>query len=144
MTINVATDARVASERVLYEIEMFCLIATYFETGVVDDAVRGLQHEGLVVRNALIEAFQPHARQLIDLLTGKDSRDMPASDFTTSTWRQLERSQWRRPDFERFSQRVMHLSLKRAESSPRPSSEWTVGASAATSARTSDGFSCRR
>jgi hypothetical protein len=46
MTIDTAADARVASEHVLYEIEMFCSIATYFETGVVDDAVQGLQHEG--------------------------------------------------------------------------------------------------
>ena len=40
---------------------------------------------------------------------------MSASDFTTQKSHQLERSQWRRADFERFSQRVMHLSLKRAE-----------------------------
>ena len=44
---------------------MFCSIATYFETGVVDDAVQGVQHEGLVVRNALIESFRA-ARQTVD------------------------------------------------------------------------------
>jgi hypothetical protein len=39
----------------------------------------------LVVRNALIEAFQLYARELIDLLSGKDRRDMSACDFT-SLW----------------------------------------------------------
>jgi hypothetical protein len=115
MTINTAAAARAASEHVLYEIEMFCSIAAYLETGVVDDVVRSLQHEGLVVRNAMIEAFQLHARQLIDLLTRPDQRDMSASDFTTTKWRQLKLSERRRGDFERFSQRVMHLSLKRAD-----------------------------
>jgi hypothetical protein len=114
MTIDTAA-ARAASEHVLYEIEMFCSIAAYLETGVVDDVVRTLQHEGLVVRNAMIEAFQLHARQLIDLLTRPDRRDMSASDFTTTKWRQLKWSERRRSDFERFSQRVMHLSLQRAD-----------------------------
>jgi hypothetical protein len=115
MTISTPADARAASEHVLYEIEMFCSIATHLETGVVDDAVRSLEHEGLVVRNAMIEAFQLHARQLIDLLTRPDRRDMSASDFTEKKWRQLRWSQRRRADFERFSQRVMHLSLRRAD-----------------------------
>ena len=113
MTIHTAGDARAASEHVLYEIEMFCAIAAYFENGVVDVAVRGLQHEGLVVRNAMIEAFQLHARQLIDLLTRTNCRDMSACDFTTTKWRQLKRSQRRQADFDRFSQRVMHLSVNR-------------------------------
>ncbi len=113
MTINTAADARAASEHVLYEIEMFCAIAAYLESGAVDAAVRELQHEGLVVRNAMIEAFQLHARQLIDFLTGKDGRDMSASDFITTTWRP-KRTPSQRADFDRFSQRVMHLSLRRA------------------------------
>jgi hypothetical protein len=116
MTIKTApADARVASEHVLYEIEMFCAIASYLESGAVDSAVRHLQHDGLVVRNAMVEAFQLHARQLIDFLTGTDSRDMSASDFTKTKWRRLNRTQRRRTDFDRFSQRVMHLSLRRAE-----------------------------
>jgi hypothetical protein len=115
MTINAAAAAaRTASKHVLYEIEMFCSLASYFENGRVDDAVRDLQHEGLVVRNAMIEAFQLHARQLIDLFTGRDSRDMSASDFT-ATKPKLKRTSGQEADFERFSQRVMHLSLNRAK-----------------------------
>ena len=115
VTIDTTADARDASEHVLYEIEMFCSIAAYLELGAVDDAVRKLPHDGLVVRNAMIEAFQLHARQLLDLFTGKDSRDMSAPDFTTAKWSQLKRSQRRRADWERFSQRVAHLSLSRAK-----------------------------
>jgi hypothetical protein len=110
-----AEHLRSQSEHVLYEIEMFCALACYFESGEVDDAVRGLKGDGIVVRNAVIEAFQLHARQLIDFLTkDSDRRDMAASQFTTTAWR-LTRTPEQEDDFARFSQRVMHLSVKRAK-----------------------------
>jgi hypothetical protein len=51
---------------------MLCALANYFETGVVDDAVKSLLHEGVPARNALVEAFTIHTRQLIEFLTGRD------------------------------------------------------------------------
>ena len=110
-----STEARREdSKHVLYEIEMFCALARYFETGEVDDAVKGLDREGIVVRNAIIEAFQIHARQLIELLDEKQrTKDWNASDFTREPW-QFELDATRLTDWERFSQRVAHLSRKRA------------------------------
>ena len=105
---------REESKHVLYEIEMFCALARYFETGEVDRAVQGLEREGIVVRNAIIEAFQIHARQLIELLDEKQrTKDWDASDFTKGPW-QFQLDPGRRQDWERFSQRVAHLSRKRA------------------------------
>ena len=65
----------------------------------------------------MVEAFQMHARQLIDFLTDPDPRDSRASHFTKGPW-QLERTPARKQNWERFSQRVMHLSLKRATFTP--------------------------
>ena len=117
--MSVLTEARrEESKHVLYEIEMFCALARYFETGEVDRAVRGLDREGIVIRNAVIEAFQIHARQLIELLDERQrTRDWDASDFTKGPW-QLQLDARREQDWERFSQRVMHLSRKRATFTP--------------------------
>jgi hypothetical protein len=108
---------RADSEHVLYEIEMLCQLAAYFESRVVDQAVAHLDQNGIVVRNALIEAFQVHARQLIDFLTttpaNADKRDVYAFQFTKAPWT-LDRTPAHQTDFDRFSQRVMHLTLRRA------------------------------
>ena len=105
------------SKHVLYEIEMFCALARYFETGEVDRAVRHLEREGIVVRNAVIEAFQLHARELIEFLTRGTSGRSRASHFTWGRWK-LEQTPAHKANFDRFSERVMHLSLKRATFTP--------------------------
>ena len=110
---NATESRRVESTQVLYEIEMFCALARYFETGEVDRAVRGLEREGLVVRNALIESFQVHARQLIEFLTRSTQDRSRASHFTWGPWK-LQQTPAHKQRFDRFSERVMHLSLKRA------------------------------
>jgi hypothetical protein len=111
-------EARQAeSKHVLYEIEMFCALARYFETGEVDRAVKFLEREGIVVRNALVEAFQLHARQLIEFLTRGTSRRSRASHLTWGPWK-LDQTPAHKPNFERFSERVMHLSLKRTTFTP--------------------------
>ena len=103
------------AKHVLYEIEMFCKLAQYFESGAVDAAVRGVDREGIVVRNAMIEAFQLHARQLIEFLTHDPGRlDSHASHFTKGPWRP-ESPPAHEADWRRFSKRVMHLSLSRAD-----------------------------
>jgi hypothetical protein len=116
MPEHTLADRRADSEHVLYEIEMLCQLAAYFESRAIDRAVAHLDQNGIVVRNALIEAFQVHARQLIDFLTSSpgnaDKRDVYAWQFTKARWtadRQAHQADW-----ERFSQRVMHLSLRRA------------------------------
>jgi hypothetical protein len=108
---------RAESTHVLYEIEMFCALAWYFETGEVDRAVQGLELEGIVVRNAVIEAFQLHARQLIEFLTRGTPGRSRASHFTWGAWKLPQMPEHTR-NFERFSERVMHLSLKRATFAP--------------------------
>jgi hypothetical protein len=105
------------SKQVLYEIEMFCGLARYFETGEVDRAVQHLEREGIVVRNAVIEAFQLHARQLIEFLTRGTSGRSRASHFTWGPWK-LEQTPAHKANFDRFSARVLHLSLKRATFTP--------------------------
>ena len=104
------------SKHVLYEIEMLCQLAVYFESGEVDRAVAHLDRNGIVVRNALIEAFQVHARQLIDFLTTSlrkaDPRDLYAWQFTTTPW--IADRKEHKADWKRFSQRVMHLTIRRA------------------------------
>ena len=62
--------AREQSEHVLYEIQMFYALLRYFETGEVDRAVARFAQQGLPVRNAVIEAFEIHARQLIEVSDG--------------------------------------------------------------------------
>ena len=118
---QVTTESRRAeSKHVLYEIEMFCALARYFETKAVDRAVQTLEREGIVVRNAVIEAFQVHARQLIEFLTYYESKkphkdDIPAAHFTrTRRWdyarpRELEELR------QLVHKRVAHLSVRRAE-----------------------------
>jgi hypothetical protein len=53
---------RTASEDVLYEIQMFAALAGYLESQVVDRALQHLDGNAIVIRNALIEAYQLHAR----------------------------------------------------------------------------------
>lgn len=59
---------RAGSVHLLYEIEMFCALADFFETGEADQAVAGLPHQGLAVRNAMIESWAVHFRALTDFL----------------------------------------------------------------------------
>ncbi|MGZ4254809.1 MAG: hypothetical protein ACXVW5_22010 [Solirubrobacteraceae bacterium] len=108
-------ERQAQSEHVLYEIEMLCKLAAYFETGEVDRAVRYLDQSGIVVRNAVIEAFQLHARQLLDFFRPckQDPRDSYAWHFTTAPWT-LKRTAAQAAEFDRFSKRVMHLTLRRA------------------------------
>ena len=114
----VSDEARRAeSKQVLYEIEMLCALARYFETGELDRAVRALEYDGIVVRNAVIEAFQLHARQLIEFLTRGTSDRSRASHFTWGRWK-LQVTPAHKSNFDRFSERVMHLSLKRSTFTP--------------------------
>jgi hypothetical protein len=109
---NVGTPEQ--SEYLLYEIQMLCALADYFETGELDDAVKPLPHEGLPARNAAVEAFAVHARQLIEFLDGHDDRDMAAADFTRGPWSPPSSAEELRELRERFSKQVVHLSRERA------------------------------
>jgi len=72
---------RAESSHLAYEIEMLCALADYFETGEVNRAVAGLRLHGIPVRNAVIESFALHVRQLIDFL----SPPPPGPRTTTSS-----------------------------------------------------------
>lgn len=105
------------SGHVLYEIQMLASLQTHFQNGDHDRAVAGLPLNGLVARNALVESFQIHARQLIDFLTDQPSRrEATASDFTLAGWSipEIDRRALRRLSGE-FSARVAHLSWRRSQ-----------------------------
>ena len=92
---------------------MLYALLRYFETREVDEAVAQLDQEGLPVRNAVIEAYQLHARQLIEFLIG--SQTSAAGTFTRGKWETPpERNELQELRNE-FSERVMHLGWKRSE-----------------------------
>jgi hypothetical protein len=104
------------SKHLLYEIQMLFALGRYCRTGEVDAAVANLPRAGLPVRNAVIEAFEIHARQLIEFLTHQRN----ASRATAREWARG----WSVPAAEvqelkdlrgAFSDRVAHLSWKRSE-----------------------------
>lgn len=106
---------RAQSKHLLYEIQMLSALAGYIREGTADYAVAHLPLEGVPVRNAVVEAFELHARNLIEFLIHQRSGDKStAGDFT--------RGKWTRPgDWaplkslrSQFSERVAHLSWKRS------------------------------
>jgi hypothetical protein len=72
--------------------------------------------EGLASRNALVEAFQIHARQLIDFLTDRPAeKETTAHDYTTGNWSiSIQEAKALRRLGGEFSQRVAHLSWRRS------------------------------
>ncbi len=105
------------SEHVLYEIQMLGALRGHFLYGDHDRAVASLPLAGLASRNALVEAFQIHARQLIDFLTDRSSpRQATAGDFTAERWSlaKRDRKALKRLSGE-FSQRVAHLAWRRSQ-----------------------------
>ena len=60
---------RAGSIHLVYEIEMFCVLADSFESGSVDRAVAGLPGLEMPVRNAVVESFAIHTRGLISFLS---------------------------------------------------------------------------
>ena len=121
-----ADHLRKQSKHLLYEIQMFCALGRYFETGEVDAAVAELARKGLPVRNAVIEAFEIHARQLIEVLTHQRNRkDAVARDWA----KKWSVSQADRRDLKAlrkaFSERVAHLSWRRASFTPEEQQVFT-------------------
>jgi hypothetical protein len=96
---------------------MLASLHSHFQNGDHGRAVVDLPLNGLAARNALIESFQIHARQLIDFLTDRPNRkEATASDFTVGEWGipDSDRRALKRLSGE-FSQRVAHLSWRRSE-----------------------------
>jgi hypothetical protein len=112
-----SNEAIEQSEHVLYEVQMLAALRTHFLNGDHDQAVAKLPLEGLASRNALVEAFQIHARQLIDFLTDRPSRkEATAADFTVGGWAMAgaDRRSLKKLSGE-FSQRVAHLAWRRSQ-----------------------------
>jgi hypothetical protein len=104
------------SKHLLYEIQMLFALGHDLRAGELDAAVAALPRGGLPIRNAVIEAFEIHARQLIEFLTHQRN----ASRATAREWARgwavsseavRELKQLR----DAFSERVAHLSWKRSE-----------------------------
>jgi hypothetical protein len=108
-------ELREQSKHLLYEIQMLFALGRYCGTGELDAAVAALNNAGLPARNAVIEAFEIHARQLIEFLTHqRNGHRATARDWATgwavpkATTRELKQLR------EAFSERVAHLSWKRS------------------------------
>jgi hypothetical protein len=108
-------ELREQSKHVLYEVQMLFALGRYLQTGEVDDAVAGLDRDGLPVRNAVIEAFEIHARQLIEFLTHpRNGRRATARDWSTGWCVPQVETQELKQLRAAFSERVAHLSWKRS------------------------------
>ena len=108
-------ELREQSKHLLYEIQMLFALGRYCATGELDEAVAPLDNAGLPARNAVIEAFEIHARQVIEFLTHqRNGRRATARDWATgwsvpkATTRELQQLRGA------FSERVAHLSWKRS------------------------------
>lgn len=102
----------VQSEPVLHEIKMLYALAGSFETRALDHAVKDLPHQGMPFRNAAVDSFLLHARQLIEFFTGRHDRDLAAGHFTRAEW--MSRTDL--GDLHLRISKAMHLSRWRAES----------------------------
>jgi len=68
---------------VLFEIQMLGALAGYIRTGEVDEAVADLAYKGVPARNAVIESFELHARNLIEFLIHQQGRGAATTaDYT--------------------------------------------------------------
>lgn len=118
-------DLREQSKHLLYEIEMLYALLRYFETGEVDRAVARLDREGLPVRNAVIESYQLHARQLIEFLIDSPRKLPTAHKFTRGKWQMPPERRDLQDLEDEFSERVMHLGWKRSEFTDQERTVWT-------------------
>jgi hypothetical protein len=109
-------ELREQSKQLLYEVQMLFTLGRYFETGEVDAAVAGLDRAGLPVRNAVIEAFEIHARLLIEFLTHqRNSRQATAREWAKGWSVPAAKKRDLQELRDAFSERVAHLSWKRSE-----------------------------
>src|SRR5262245_47227954 len=70
------------SKHLLYEIQVLFALGHDLRAGKLDSSVAALPRAGLPIRNAVIEAFEVHARQLIEFLTHQRN----ASRATAREW----------------------------------------------------------
>jgi hypothetical protein len=110
---------REQSKHLLYEIQMLFALGHDLRAGMLDAAVAALPRAGLPIRNAVIEAFEIHARQLIEFLNHQRN----ASRATAREWARgwsvsAEEVQELKDLRGAFSERVAHLSWKRSEFKP--------------------------
>jgi hypothetical protein len=103
------------ARHVLYEIQMLSALARSLRTGEVVEIVAGMPLDGVHMMNAAIEAFELHARNLIEfLIHQRGPRTATAGDYTLRRWRTpTEASELRRLRKE-FSGRIAHLSWERS------------------------------
>jgi hypothetical protein len=129
-----------ASEDLLYEIQMIYLLRGYLADRVLDKAFQGRSDEGMPARNASIESFAIHVRNVIACLynvKGRRSGDHPfADDYVTDT-QAYRKARPKRPGsaldkavVDRIQTQVVHLHYARGGYAPAPSSRTTPPARA--------------
>jgi hypothetical protein len=112
---------RLESEHLLYEIDMLVVLADLTSSQVVDRTVERLvDHQALAIRNAVIEAFAIHMRQLVAFLSPVPSNAKPDDVFAVdyvpgwgSTRTPFDHKGWS-VDTARVNKHVAHLTLSRA------------------------------
>lgn len=109
-----AEELRRQSKHVLYEIQMLGALAGYIRTGEVDDVVEDLTYQGVPARNAIVEAFELHARNLIEFLIHQRTGRRSTAREYAPTWRIPDDAAMLRTLRSEFSERVAHLSWTRS------------------------------
>jgi hypothetical protein len=117
-----------ASEDLLYEIQMIYLLRGYLADRVLDKAFQGRSDEGMPARNASIESFAIHVRNVIACLynvKGRRSGDhLFADDYVTDT-QAYRKARPKRPGsaldkavVDRIQTQVVHLHYARGGYAP--------------------------
>jgi hypothetical protein len=110
---------REQSKHLLYEIQMLFALGHDLRAGDLDAAVATLPCAGLPIRNAVIEAFEIHARQLIEFLTHQRNASRATAREWARGWSMSAEEVQELKDLRAaFSERVAHLSWKRSEFTP--------------------------
>lgn len=103
------------ARHVLYEIQMLSALAESIRTGEVVAVVADMHLGGVHVMNAAVEAFEMHARNLIEFLAHQRGRAaVTAGDYTRGRWNTPTDAAKLRMLRDEFSERVAHLSWTRS------------------------------
>jgi hypothetical protein len=106
----------------MYEIQMLFYLRDYLHFSIVDEALEDRQDKGLPARNALIEAFGTHLRNLVTFFYERCKLDdLEADDYVRDKqayWNDRPKRHRRLSDREvkRVSREIVHLTSHRSSS----------------------------
>ena len=117
------TELREASKHLKYEIQMLFYLRDYLQFSIVDRALDDRQDHGLPARNAIIESFGTHLRNLVHFFydDGQKSGDLESKDYVPDAqayWKGRPKRPQRLSDrtMQRVSREIAHLTLHRSSS----------------------------